>query len=192
MGGVGNAPMSAIADTENRGRKGSCIKQMYRNFRFRSAAVLFHKTRASCNALWLACGFDGASGVESPRIAPDGNLVVLAEHCDVPNLFYGDLASLQRDWGDVTGNAIDFPSRCSGYPKPSSAATLDAEVIHIERKAFTIALKENPRGRFLSITEDIGGRRDTILIPASGLAEFRRVFDEMVKTAGELPGNPPE
>ena len=48
-------------------------------------------------------------------------------------------------------------------------------------------LKENVRGRFLRITEDVGGRRDTIIIPAPGLEEFKRLLDDMVKTAAETP-----
>jgi hypothetical protein len=61
--------------------------------------------------------------------------------------------------------------------------TLKSEKLQIERKTFVFALKENPRGRFVRITEDVGGRRDTIIIPASGLREFQRAFDEIVKAA---------
>lgn len=50
---------------------------------------------------------------------------------------------------------------------------------------FVFTLKENPRGKFLRITEDVGGRRDNIIIPATGLEEFKKVLDEMVKAAGE-------
>ena len=54
-------------------------------------------------------------------------------------------------------------------------------------------LKENPRGRFLRITEDVGGRRDTIIIPAPGLEEFLKVLEEMVRASAENPSgeNPP-
>ena len=65
--------------------------------------------------------------------------------------------------------------------------TLQTEKIQIERKVFTLTLKENLRGRFLRITEDVNGRRDTIIVPATGLEEFRKVVDEMVKTASEIP-----
>lgn len=63
--------------------------------------------------------------------------------------------------------------------------TLKSDKVQIERKTFLFALKENPRGRFLRITEDVNGRRDNIIIPATGLEEFKRIFDDMVKTAGE-------
>ncbi len=70
---------------------------------------------------------------------------------------------------------------------PVSEDTLRSEKLQIERKSFMFSLKENPRGRFLRITEDVGGRRDTIIIPAPGLEEFKRLLDEMVKTSNETP-----
>ena len=74
-------------------------------------------------------------------------------------------------------------------PKPSlNEETLNTDRIQIERKTFVFALKENPRGRFLRITEDVSGRRDTIIIPAPGLEDFKRILDTMVKASeGEEP-----
>ena len=81
-----------------------------------------------------------------------------------------------------------FGNRQRGAPKPPiNEETLKSEKIQIERKTFLLALKENPRGRFLRITEDVGGRRDTIIIPAPGLDEFKRVLDGMVKASNEAP-----
>ena len=77
-------------------------------------------------------------------------------------------------------------------PKPPvQEDTLKTEKIQIERKTFVLALKENPRGRFLRITEDVGGRRDTIIIPAPGLEDFKKIMDEMVKAAAEIPAKEP-
>lgn len=78
-------------------------------------------------------------------------------------------------------------------PKPAVAEdTLKTEKIQIERKTFVFTLKENPRGRFLRITEDVNGRRDNIIIPATGLEEFKKILDEMVKSGAEIPGKTPE
>src|SRR5271165_6672687 len=75
-----------------------------------------------------------------------------------------------------------------GSPKPPvNEETLKSDKVQIERKTFLFTLKENPRGRFLRITEDVGGRRDTIIIPAPGLEDFKRLIDEMVKTSNEVP-----
>jgi hypothetical protein len=73
-------------------------------------------------------------------------------------------------------------------PRPvTNEETLRTEKVQIERKTFVFALKENPRGRFLRITEDVSGRRDTIIIPAPGLEDFKKVLEEMVKTSAETP-----
>ena len=74
---------------------------------------------------------------------------------------------------------------------PVNEETLKSAKIQIERKTFMLALKENPRGRFLRITEDVGGRRDTVIIPAPGLEEFRKLLDEMVKASAETPPKAP-
>jgi hypothetical protein len=70
---------------------------------------------------------------------------------------------------------------------PVNEETLKSAKIQIERKTFVLALKENLRGRFLRITEDVGGRRDTIIIPAPGLEDFRKLLDEMVQASAETP-----
>jgi hypothetical protein len=57
---------------------------------------------------------------------------------------------------------------------------LKSESIAVERKNFVFDLRENPRGRFLRITEDANGRRDSIVIPAPGLEDFRRALDEII------------
>ncbi len=83
-----------------------------------------------------------------------------------------------------------YGNRSYGSPKPpSNEETLKSDKVQIERKTFLFALKENPRGKFLRITEDVGGRRDTIIIPAPGLEEFRKILDEMVDAANEPPQN---
>ena len=75
-----------------------------------------------------------------------------------------------------------------GSPKPPvNEDTIKSEKIQIERKTFLFSLKENPRGRFLRITEDVGGRRDTIIIPAPGLEDFKKVLAEMVRASDEIP-----
>src|SRR5512144_954470 len=75
---------------------------------------------------------------------------------------------------------------------PVNEETLKSDKVQIERKTFLFALKENPRGRFLRITEDVGGRGDTIIIPAPGLDDFRKIIDTMVEAANEAPKIPGE
>lgn len=56
-----------------------------------------------------------------------------------------------------------------------------SEKVQIERKLFFFDLKENLRGRFLKITEDVGGRRDTIIIPSTGLTLFRKAVEQAIQ-----------
>jgi hypothetical protein len=67
--------------------------------------------------------------------------------------------------------------------------------IQVERKLFSFTLKQNPRGRFLRITEDVGGRRDTVIIPSPGLNDIRAVLDEAIaanEEAGPMPSVLPD
>ena len=49
---------------------------------------------------------------------------------------------------------------------------LYTEKIYSDRKVFFVDLKSNDRGRFLKITEDVRGRRDTIMVPEESLQEL--------------------
>ena len=87
------------------------------------------------------------------------------------------------------------PYQSGGYGQPKPPVqedTLKSEKIQIERKTFVFTLKENPRGRFLRITEDVGGRRDTIIVPSTGLEDFKKLVDEMVKASNDIPEKKPE
>jgi len=88
------------------------------------------------------------------------------------------------------------PSPYGQRPRSSPAKpavqeeTLHTERIQIERKTFILTLKENPRGRFLRVTEDVGGRKDSIIIPAPGLEDFQRALDAVVRVSAETPPQP--
>ena len=68
---------------------------------------------------------------------------------------------------------------------PVREEVLKSQKIQIERKLFFFDLKENPRGRFLRITEDVNGRRDTIIIPSTGLKDVREILDQMIAHNGD-------
>lgn len=84
----------------------------------------------------------------------------------------------ENDWSppNAVGPSADGETRPGSFEE-----TLHSEKLQVERKTFLFNLKKNPRGCFLRITEDVGGRRDSIIIPAPGLEDFKRVLEEMVK-----------
>ncbi|HUA38770.1 MAG TPA: PUR family DNA/RNA-binding protein [Candidatus Sulfopaludibacter sp.] len=95
---------------------------------------------------------------------------------------------LQRVFMISNERPSPYGRRPYGQPKPPvNEDTLKSDKVQIERKTFLFTLKENPRGRFLRITEDVGGRRDTIIVPATGLEDFKKLLDDMVKASTELP-----
>jgi len=55
--------------------------------------------------------------------------------------------------------------------------------LQVERKHFFIEFRENDRGRFLKIIEEAHGRRNTIIIPSTGLDEFMTALSEVLDTA---------
>ena len=61
-----------------------------------------------------------------------------------------------------------------------------SEKITIERKIFFLDLKENQRGRFLKITEDVGGRRDTIMLPAAAFKDFAEALERLIEFEAKL------
>jgi len=65
----------------------------------------------------------------------------------------------------------------------STDLPVPSQSLRVERKQFTFELKENPRGQFLRITEEVGGRRDAIIIPLSGVQQFRDALDEIIRAS---------
>ena len=66
------------------------------------------------------------------------------------------------------------------------AEPIASEKVAIERKMFFLDLKENQRGRFLKITEDVGGRRDTIMLPAAAFQDFLEALQRLIEFEGKL------
>ena len=60
---------------------------------------------------------------------------------------------------------------------------IEAREVQIERKHFHVEFRENDRGRFLRITEEAHGRRNTIIIPSTGVEEFTAAIDDVVDHA---------
>ena len=56
--------------------------------------------------------------------------------------------------------------------------TLKTASIQVERKRFNLMLKENALGRYVRITE-VGPRKNSIIIPATGVEELVKVLSEM-------------
>ena len=82
----------------------------------------------------------------------------------------------------------------SPSPVPVSPKSMDniiaAQELQVERKHFYIEFRENERGRFLRITEEAHGRRNTIIVPSTGLDEFSRTLDEVLDAVDNHAATP--
>jgi len=67
---------------------------------------------------------------------------------------------------------------------------LASEKVVSGRKIFFLDYKENSRGRVLKITEDVNGRRDTIMVPDEALDDFADALERILNT--EAAGTPTE
>ena len=70
------------------------------------------------------------------------------------------------------------------------ANNVDTDLLHTEkiladRKTFYLDLKQNARGMVVKITEDVGGNRDTIMVPGEILGDFIAALTDIKATADE-------
>lgn len=76
------------------------------------------------------------------------------------------------------------------HPSPNVTemdTILESRELQVERKHFFIEFRENERGRFLRITEEAHGRRNTVIIPSTGLQDFERMLGEVLSAAPAEP-----
>ena len=59
---------------------------------------------------------------------------------------------------------------------------IEAKELQIERKHFHVELRENDRGKFLRITEEAHGRRNTIMVPTTGVEDLTAAIGEVLST----------
>jgi hypothetical protein len=64
---------------------------------------------------------------------------------------------------------------------------IEARELQIERKLFYVELRENERGKFLRITEEAHGRRNSIIVPTSGVDDFTALISEVLTNNGSAP-----
>ncbi|MDP9254468.1 MAG: DNA-binding protein [Verrucomicrobiota bacterium] len=57
---------------------------------------------------------------------------------------------------------------------------IEAKEVQIERKLFHVEFRENERGKFLRITEEAHGHRNTIIVPSTGVNDFTSAIGEVL------------
>ena len=68
------------------------------------------------------------------------------------------------------------------YRNHSQQQSLELREFQAERKFFVAEIRENERGKYLRLTEEAQGRRNTILVPSSAFTDFAQMIHEILST----------
>ena len=98
------------------------------------------------------------------------------------------------EYGQSYGRWSEPARRPPQWQKPPQKTHAIEDVLHssevqVERKFFSFQIRENSRGRILRITEEGNGKRNSIIIPTSGLKDFQALIDEMTQAAKNIRPN---
>ena len=93
------------------------------------------------------------------------------------------MAGIRKWFDNQTGFSMVVPNN-------NQARLVESDLLHTEkilsdRKTFFLDLKQNSRGMVVKITEDVGGNRDTIMVPAEILGDFIAALSDIKLTADE-------
>ncbi|XVE78740.1 hypothetical protein DITRI_Ditri14bG0002800 [Diplodiscus trichospermus] len=69
-----------------------------------------------------------------------------------------------------------------GGERAGNDVELVCKTLQVEHKLFYFDLKENPRGRYLKISEKTSATRSTIIVPSSGISWFLDLFNYYVNS----------
>lgn len=93
----------------------------------------------------------------------------------------------ERPSSDYRPSSPRPPYQPQYAPQRPPDETLAEDKLVLEYKTFLLSLRENSRGRVLRISEAANGRFNTIMVPASGLDDFKQIVDALVKASAEMP-----
>ncbi len=81
-------------------------------------------------------------------------------------------------------NDNSYNSYDSSYPQYSHQPPniLEEQELQVERKFFIAQIRENERGKFLRLIEESQGRRNTVIVPGSGFADFAEMINSILSS----------
>jgi hypothetical protein len=87
-----------------------------------------------------------------------------------------------KEFAQILPIFLPFPKTDAVESAPSEEMDniIEARELQIERKHFYVELRENERGKFLRITEEAHGRRNSIIVPSTGVDDFTATIAEVL------------
>ncbi|XP_039032862.1 transcription factor Pur-alpha 1-like isoform X2 [Hibiscus syriacus] len=82
----------------------------------------------------------------------------------------------------MKGNSGGGGGGSGGAERGGNDVELVCKTLQVEHKLFYFDLKENPRGRYLKISEKTSATRSTIIVPSSGISWFLDLFNYYVNS----------
>lgn len=90
---------------------------------------------------------------------------------------------MEGNSGGVGGGGGATPAAAAGGGGGGgNDVELLCKTLQVEHKLFYFDLKENPRGRYLKISEKTSATRSTIIVPFSGIVWFLDLFNYYVNS----------
>lgn len=89
----------------------------------------------------------------------------------------------------VTAEYDDDRPMTANKPGPAPSQVVHSVSMTAERKRLRASLRANHLGQFVAITEEVGHRRTTIVVPASAMEEFVRMLAEVAAQVGREAGS---
>ncbi|KAJ6713545.1 PUR-TRANSCRIPTIONAL ACTIVATOR [Salix purpurea] len=87
--------------------------------------------------------------------------------------------------GNSGGGSGSGAAAAGGGGGGGNDVELMCKTLQVEHKLFYFDLKENPRGRYLKISEKTSATRSTIIVPFSGISWFLDHFNHCVSNSAE-------
>ncbi|CAI0384533.1 unnamed protein product [Linum tenue] len=84
--------------------------------------------------------------------------------------------------GVAAAAAVVTPGAAGVVGGGGNDVELMCKTLQVEHKLFYFDLKENPRGRYLKISEKTSSTRSTIIVPSSGISWFLDLFNYYVNS----------
>lgn len=84
--------------------------------------------------------------------------------------------------GGTTAGAVAAVGGVAGGGGGGNDVELMCKTLQVEHKLFYFDLKENPRGRYLKISEKTSATRSTIIVPFSGIPWFLDLFNYYINS----------
>ncbi|HEY3761785.1 MAG TPA: hypothetical protein VGN23_08555 [Verrucomicrobiae bacterium] len=111
-----------------------------------------------------------------------------SEQVFIPAEGWGAFEKMMEEMAEISEQS-PFPiSPVVELPPPVllKETIIKSMIVQIENKSFKLTLKDNPRGRWLRLTEKAGQRFTCLYVPATGLEMFKQMLQKIIVISDQI------